>query len=100
MRQQVVRGNERLSLYLYTSSLKTQSDTQPIKSIETDKDGAFDFGALPRGHYTLLIEAPWGTDRFDVEVTQLQQITESVMIDVSPVYPDCKGGHEFIVKTK
>jgi hypothetical protein len=100
LRQQEVRGDLRLSLHTYRSALKNPSETRPCKSITTNKDGAFDFGVLPVGHYTLFVEAPWGTDRFDVQITQLSRQTESIMIDVSPVYPDCTGGHEFIVRTK
>ena len=46
------------------------------------------------GHYTLTVN----DDLFDVEVTSMSYIMESVTIDVSPVYPDCTGGHEFIVR--
>jgi hypothetical protein len=34
--------------------------------------------------------------RFDVEVTDSVRITKNVTIDVSPIAPDCTGGHEFI----
>jgi hypothetical protein len=34
---------------------------------------------------------------FDVEVTDSVKATKSITIDVSPVHPDCTGGHEFIV---
>jgi len=68
-----------------------------VKTVETDKNGVFDFGPLKIGYYTLTID---DQDAFDVEVKNLPQVTESVLIDASPVYPDCSGGHEFIVKTK
>ena len=68
-----------------------------VKTLETDGKGVFDFGPLPTGHYTLVID---GEDSFDVEIKELPQVTESVTIDVSPVYPDCTGGHEFNVKTR
>jgi hypothetical protein len=67
-----------------------------VKMVETDGDGMFDFGPLQAGHYTLTID---DEDSFDVEVKELPQVTESVTIDVSPVYPDCTGGHEFIART-
>ena len=47
------------------------------------------------GHYTLRID---GGSLFDVEVKDLPRVTASLTIDVSPVSPDCTGGHEFIVK--
>jgi len=96
MRQQVVLGSVVLSLYTY----KSPRGTQPLKFTKTSQDGSFDFGALPNGHYTLYIQAPWGADRYDVQIAQLADPTESVLIDVSPIYPDCKGGHEFIANTK
>ena len=68
-----------------------------IRTVETDTEGRFDFGPLGTGHYTLAID---GNDSFDVEIKVLPQATESVTIDVSPVFPDCTGGHEFVVKTK
>lgn len=67
-----------------------------VKTVETDDQGSFDFGPLKIGHYTLRID---DDNSFDVEIKDLSQKTESVTIDASPVYPDCSGGHEFIVKT-
>jgi hypothetical protein len=57
---------------------------------------------LDNGHYTPVIEdAAWNTsDSFDFEIKNLDRATDSITIDVSPVHPDCKGGHEFIVNTK
>jgi hypothetical protein len=100
LRQQAVTGGMKLSLYAYSQSLKNPGYTRPIKFAKTDKDGKFDFGALPRGQYRLFIEAPGGTEQFDVEIAQLKQTTESVMIDVSPIDPDCKGWYEFIITSK
>jgi len=67
-----------------------------VKTVETNSDGRFDFGPLKTGHYTLVIEG----DQFDVEIKDLPRLTESVTIDVSPIFPDCTGGHEFILKEK
>lgn len=67
----------------------------------TDKNGRFDFGSVPVGHYTLVID--WPTvdgDSFDVEVNNLAAETSSVTTDVSQVDPDCTGGHEFVVTPK
>jgi hypothetical protein len=86
-----------LSVYTYSSALNDVRKRRPIKSIKTDKNGAFDFGPLPPGHYTVLVDAPWGQDRFDVQISMLPKRTKSVMIDVSPIFPDCTGGHEFLV---
>jgi hypothetical protein len=71
----------------------------PLKRIVTDAKGKFDFGALSPGHYTLVIEeTEWPhSDWFNLEVKGPRNPSGSVTIDVSPVSPDCKGGHEFIV---
>ena len=73
-----------------------------VKVTETDPKGYFDFGEIAPGHYTLILDdGVWGTsDWFDVEVKQQPKQTVTVTIDVSPAFPDCSGGHEFIVKTR
>ncbi|MBI3646991.1 MAG: hypothetical protein HY233_13670 [Acidobacteriales bacterium] len=73
-----------------------------VKATETDSHGHFDFGVLETGHYTLIVDDEgWGhSNWFDVEIESLTQKTVSVTIDISPHFPDCKGGHEFIVNTK
>lgn len=95
-RQRVVRADALLRLYKYQRPLPQQRPV--LAEIHVDRFGAFDFGGLPSGHYTLEIEFPGGGDSFDVEVTKLPRPTQSVTIDVSPVFPDCSGGHEFIIK--
>ena len=72
-----------------------------IKAIEADSRGGFDFGTLPSGHYTLIVDDNrWAhSDRFDFEITNLSKATLSVIIDISPHFPDCKRGHEFVVKS-
>ena len=70
-----------------------------ISTTKTDSDGKFDFGALPKGHYSLNINVKGSeVDWFDIQVSNDVRPTESVLIDVSPVAPDCTGGHEFIEK--
>lgn len=73
-----------------------------VKAMETDADGKFDFGSLDEGHYTLIVDDEvWGSSEwFDVEIKNLPQRTASVTIDISPVTPDCKGGHEFVVSPR
>ena len=73
-----------------------------VKKAVADREGNFDFGSLNQGHYTLVVDdARWGhSDWFDVEITKLPRETESVIVDISPNFPDCKGGHEFIVNSK
>ncbi|MGB9007469.1 MAG: hypothetical protein WCC18_02555 [Candidatus Acidiferrales bacterium] len=73
-----------------------------VKKTEADDSGNFDFGALNDGHYTLVVDDPkWASSSwFDVEIKKLPRQTDSVIVDVSPNFPDCKGGHEFIIKSK
>jgi len=33
---------------------------------------------------------------FDVEVTDAVKETRNITLDVSPIRPDCTGGHDFI----
>ena len=94
LRQSFVRKHAKLALYEYR---QPWNDTLLVKTIETDDSGSFDFGPLKLGHYMLRID---DNDLFDVEVKDLPRKTESVTIDVSPIRPDCKGGHEFLVKMK
>jgi hypothetical protein len=83
-----------LSLYEYG---QPWDERLLVKTIETDDRGTFDFGLLKLGHYVLRIDDNY---LFDVEITDLPRKTQSVTIDVSPIYPDCTGGHEFLVKMK
>ncbi len=101
LRQSFARKHVKLTLYEYRWP-RALDNMVPVKTAETDKYGKFDFEALGTGHYTLVIdEKTWGhSDWFDVEVKELPRSTESVTIDVSPNFPDCTGGHEFIVKMK
>ena len=94
LRQTFVRKHARLTLYEYREPF---DEKLLVKTVETDNHGSFDFGALRAGHYILMID---DGNSFDVEIKDLPHKTDSVTIDVSPVYTDCSGGHEFIVKMK
>jgi hypothetical protein len=102
LRRSFVRKHAELTLYSYRDLIKTRSDMNLVKKSISDDDGNFDFGSLAQGHYTLIIEdARWGSsDWFDVEIKTLPRQTDSVTVDISPNFPDCKGGHEFIVASK
>jgi hypothetical protein len=98
MRQRVARDNVNLRLYAYRWPLHERSEMPLVKSVRTDNSRQFDFGILPEGHYILLIDWPSAdANWFDVEIKKLPRGTSSVKIDVSPVHPDCTGGHEFTV---
>ena len=95
LRQSFAKEHARLVLYEYRWPRARDNMPPIVKALETDGKGRFDFGPLPTGHYTLVVD---GGDSFDVEIKVLPQVTESVTIDISPAYPDCTGGHEFSVK--
>jgi hypothetical protein len=97
LRQSFPRKHAKLALYDYRWPRVAWDDGTLAKTVETDERGNFDFGPLKTGHYTLKVD---DGDLFDVEVKDMQPVTESVIIDVSPFYPDCTGGHEFIVSAK
>ena len=98
LRQASAQQHVKLTLYEYRWP-RSVSDLVSVKSAVTDTNGQFDFGALRPGHYTLIVEGEkWtSSDWFDVEVKSPPNPKESVTIDISPVSPDCTGGHEFIV---
>jgi uncharacterized protein (DUF2141 family) len=95
LRQSIGRKHANLVLYEYRWPRASWDDGSLVKTVKTDDHGDFDFGYIRTGHYTLRID---GDSLFDVEVKDLPRVTASVTIDVSPVSPDCTGGHEFIVK--
>jgi len=100
VRQRVVRGNEKLRLYRYASSGDIR-ESQPIATVVTNENGEFDFGAMREGQYALVVDWPFEySSFFDVEIRKLRVETSAVRIDVSPVNPDCGGGHEFISYSK
>ena len=70
-----------------------------IRVTQTDHRGWFDFGFVPPGHYTLIVnDRKWDRfEWFDVEVRADAAPMSAVLIDISPHFPDCKGGHEFVV---
>jgi hypothetical protein len=97
LRQSFIVRDATLSLYEYRSA--GLQDLRQIASVKTDDHGNFDFGPIPKGHYFLNIVVK-GSDRlgglFDVEVTDSVRATKGITIDISPIHPDCTGGHEFL----
>ncbi len=88
----------KLTLYKYVWPLKDVKQLREVAKVTADRSGNFDFGGfVPEGHYFLGIRAGDLSDWYDFEITNKAKPTKSVMIDISPSYPDCKGGHEFVV---
>lgn len=101
LRRAFVRRHASLTLYVYQRPVSPRTHLQVVKTVQSDDHGWFDFGAVPSGHYRLVIQdGQYFSDWFDVEVRKLARTTHYVTIDVSPVSPDCSGGHTFEVKTK
>ena len=97
----MARDHVKLRLYEYGWPIRDRSQMPIVKTVTTDNNGHFDFGSIPVGHYTLVIDWPRSDgDSFDVEINNRAAETASVAIDVSPVDPDCRGGHEFMVHSK
>jgi hypothetical protein len=99
LRQSIARKHVKVTLYEYRRPSR-RTDQPLVKTVETDGEGKFYFGSLKTGHYELVVGDVSSLESFDVEVTELSRATESVTIDASPFYPDCTGGHKFIVRTK
>ncbi|HSY33012.1 MAG TPA: hypothetical protein VLA42_13570 [Verrucomicrobiae bacterium] len=101
LRQSLGRNHAELTLYEY-SQTKSLATRPKLKAGTADSHGNFDFGTVPPGHYTLTIRDPaWNnSNSFQVEIKSLPTATASVLIDISPIHPDCTGGHQIIVTTK
>jgi len=97
LRQSFSKKHAKLMLYEYRGRWTGDSMAPLVKTVEADGRGMFDFGPLRTDHYTLAID---DEAFFDVEIKELPQLTESVTIDVSPVFPDCTGGHEIDIKAR
>ena len=102
VRQSFAVGDANLALYEYRWPAKI-AELNPILSVTTDTRGEFDFGPIAKGHYYLVIGVK-NPDLMgavlEVEVTDEVKPTDSILIDVSPIKPDCSGGHEFIEHKK
>jgi len=98
LRQSFAAEHARLALYEYRLPA-TIEDLQLIAAVTTDAHGNFDFGQIPNGHYVLTVKAENPSlmgGFFEIEITDKVQATRSITIDMSPIHPDCTGGHEFL----
>lgn len=101
LRRAFLRKHAKLTLCTYRWPIHVGTHQPVVKAVETDDHGRFDFGLIPAGHYRLFIDnGQKFSGEFDVEVRTLPRPTAEVTIDVSPVFPDCSGGHTFLVRTK
>ena len=98
-RQSFSVASASLTLYEFRSEPAKTENRKRIATATTNSQGDFDFGPIPKGHYSLDVAVP-GSDVmggwFDVEVTDVVKPTAAITLDVSPISPDCTGGHEFI----
>src|SRR5262249_61045 len=96
-RHRAVIAGAKMTLYEYRWHVSSRDQFRIVKAVKTGTGGYFDFGELPDGHYHLVVDDSWGgEDWLDVEIVERRQ-ENRVLIDVSPNYPDCSGGHEFLV---
>jgi len=97
MRQRVTQEGLLVTLREYRWPVQDTSKLRVIAQTKTGKNGEFDLSNAPDGHFFLDIDTPWGDDSYSIQVAHHPQGNRSLLIDVSPVHPDCTGGHEFIV---
>jgi hypothetical protein len=95
LRQSFVVPNAELLIFQYPEAYS--SSGRAIVRTQADKNGWFDFGVLPAGRYTLIVRSSSRRDWFDVEINPAVPKTKQVLVDVSSNFPDCRGGHEFLV---
>jgi hypothetical protein len=102
LRQSFSRRNVKLALYEYRWPIAVRNEMPLVKTTHTDRHGSFDFGLLLPGHYALVLDdEDWGSSEwFDVEIRSSTRETASVSVDISPHFPSCGGGHEFVVNSR
>ena len=92
-RQSVSVGDATLTLFEYRSAARLE-ELKRVAVVKADRKGRFDFGTIPKGHYSLAIQVS-GSDRmggwFDVEITDSVKATKSITIDVSPIHIGLHG---------
>jgi hypothetical protein len=92
-----VSGAE-LELYDY-QGWSWKKDSKPLARTVSNSSGEFEFAALKEGHYTLGIKGNALEAWFDIEITNKVPVTNQITIDISPIAPDCTGGHEIEVQS-
>ena len=93
-------GNAELLIYNYTQPSTWQTKALAIATTRTNSAGDFEFKGVQEGHYLLVIDGGSLHDSFEVEITSKVRPTKSILIDISPIYPDCTGGHEMEISSK
>jgi hypothetical protein len=94
-----VSGAE-LTLYNYDQPFDWTNKLPAVARTRATPAGQFEFGDIKQGHYRLEISDGNLDDLFDVEITNRVSKTKSILIDVSPIFPDCTGGHQFEVEAE
>jgi hypothetical protein len=83
-----------MKLYFYTRSWDGKQPA--IVHVTTSAAGEFEFANIGEGHYRLEISSD---DLRDDERTGKVPANKSIVIDISPIFPDT-GEHEFEAKEK
>jgi hypothetical protein len=89
-----------LTLYHYDQPFDWNNKPPAVAKTRTTLLGQFEFGDIEQGHYRLEISDENHDDLFDVEITNQVSKTKSILIDISPLDPDCTGGHQFEVEAE
>jgi hypothetical protein len=90
----------RAQLEVFEDSSTTLSHPKLLAQTVSDKAGEFEFGTLKEGRYALHIKGSGMDDWFAVEITNKALATKRIMVDISPIHPDCSGGHAILIEAE
>jgi hypothetical protein len=93
-------GNAELLIFNYNQPSTWHTKALAIAVTRTNPAGEFEFKGVPEGHYLLVIDGGSLQDAFQVEITSKVKPTKSILIDISPTFPDCTGGHQMEISSK
>jgi Prealbumin-like fold domain len=82
----------------HNDSYPFDANAKPVAQIKADSQGKFEFDGLKDGIYVLHVKHEKLDDWFSVEVDRKAPTTSWITIDISPLQPDCSGGHVFDVE--
>lgn len=99
LRQMFSVSGAELEVYEY-QGWHWKEDSKPLARIVANSAGEFEFAALKEGHYSIQVKGGGLAGWFDVEITNQVPPTERMTIDISPVSPDCSGGHQIEVEAR
>ena len=87
-------------LEVFEDSGPTLSHQKPLAQTVSDKAGEFAFGPLKDGRYAFHVKGSGMDDWFVVEIANKPPATKRIMVDISPIHPDCSGGHAILIQAE